>query len=94
MGASFLSLKTIEILEDERSRLNKISNTFRYELSSQGISIADSECHIVPVVTGCEETALDVASKLNGMGITCGAIRPPTVPVNSARGKTVPSCRT
>ena len=85
VGASFLSLKTIEILDDERSRLNKISNTFRYELSSQGISIADSECHIVPVVTGCEETALDVASKLNGMGITCGAIRPPTVPVNSAR---------
>ena len=71
--------------ETERRLVADLSVFLRNELQGNGFDTAGSDSHLVPVVLGANETALAFASQLQARGYSIRAIRPPTVPVGTAR---------
>ena len=71
--------------EAERVHLRAIAEALREGLAAAGLPYGTSSTQIVPVVLGTNEAALHVASELQRDGFAVKAIRPPTVPVGSAR---------
>lgn len=85
------SIAAIEVLENEperRERLWRNRNRFVKGLEAFGISVANSETPIVPILIGDSGQALQTGQALLDRGVYASAIRPPTVPVNSARIRT------
>ncbi len=58
---------------------------FRALLHARGFDTGSSASQIVPVVLGDNDAVLSVAAQLADEGIIVAAIRPPTVPVGTAR---------
>ncbi len=80
--------KSFEILREDHSRQNRLhglSGAIRQALKSKGVDIGPSNSHIVPIITGANRSALQLASDLRKNGYYAVAIRPPTVPKGSAR---------
>jgi 8-amino-7-oxononanoate synthase len=48
-------------------------------------NLFDSQTAIQPIIIGTNDDALRAAAALNGQGLWVPAIRPPTVPANTAR---------
>ena len=71
--------------ETERTRVADLSIFLRNELLGNAFDTAGSDSHIVPIVLGSNDTALAFASRLQARGYSIRAIRPPTVPVGTAR---------
>jgi 8-amino-7-oxononanoate synthase len=69
----------------QRAHLQEISASLREMLAARGFNCGASTTHIVPVMLGTNELALKVASELQRNGFAVKAIRPPTVPVGTAR---------
>ena len=69
----------------ERERLAHLSAHLRTRLREAGFDAAQSDSQIVPVLLGTNERALQFAARLQQEGFAVRAIRPPTVPVGSAR---------
>jgi 8-amino-7-oxononanoate synthase len=69
----------------ERAHLRQIASELRSQLGAAGIDFGTSSTHIVPVILGGNEAALQAASKLQCAGFVAKAIRPPTVPAGTAR---------
>ena len=65
--------------------LLKRARWFRGQLKERGFDILRSESHIIPIVLGDNERALQIASALQADGFDVRAVRPPTVPEGSAR---------
>lgn len=84
-AATLLSIKIIRRSDELRNRLETIASSFRDDLRKKQINIGNSESHILPIITGCELSANSLARKLLTKKITCGAIRPPTVPQGESR---------
>jgi glycine C-acetyltransferase/8-amino-7-oxononanoate synthase len=85
------SLAAVDIVEhdmERRERLWKNRSRFVSGLKSIGIGTGDSETPIIPIIIGDSDQALKVAEKLFEYGIYAPAIRPPTVPANTARIRT------
>jgi 8-amino-7-oxononanoate synthase len=68
-----------------RAYLRQISDTLREMLAARGFDCGASTTHIVPVMLGTNEKALQVACELQRGGFAVRAIRPPTVPAGTAR---------
>ena len=82
------ALAAVEILRTEPSRREKLKRNAEYlrsKLNQLGINTGLSRSHIIPVIIGGEKDTLTVARELYGMGFLMPAIRPPTVPVGTAR---------
>jgi len=78
----------LEIIEQEPQRRESLwANTFfvLQGLRKMGFDTAESQTPIIPVILGDVETALDFSHRLMEAGILVTAIRPPTVPKNTAR---------
>ncbi|GAD03502.1 8-amino-7-oxononanoate synthase [Agarivorans albus MKT 106] len=58
---------------------------FRSLAIENDIAVADSNTAIQPIIIGEADKALAMAESLQGKGFWVSAIRPPTVPVNTAR---------
>jgi 8-amino-7-oxononanoate synthase len=71
--------------ETERTHVADLSIFLRNELLGNAFDTAGSDSHIVPIVLGSNDTALAFASRLQARGYSIRAIRPPTVPVGTAR---------
>ena len=71
--------------EAERRHVSALGIFLRNELQGNGFDIAGSDSHLVPIVLGSNETAVAFASQLQARGYGIRAIRPPTVPVGTAR---------
>jgi 8-amino-7-oxononanoate synthase len=71
--------------EDRRAHLRSIAAALRDELLRSGVSFGASTTQIVPMMCGTNEAALHVASVLQENGFAVRAIRPPTVPGETAR---------
>ena len=71
--------------ETERTHVADLSIFLRNELLGNAFDTAGSDSHIVPIVLGSNDTALAFASRLQVRGYSIRAIRPPTVPVGTAR---------
>jgi len=82
------ALKAIEIMQTEperRGRLWEWTNLMRGELKRLGFDTLASETPIIPILVGDSALALRFSQKLWERGIFVQAIRPPTVPQNTAR---------
>lgn len=81
-------LASLDVVRDEPERrvvLREHSRYLRRLLRRAGLDVADSGSHIVPIHVGPNDAALAVASALQAEGFDVRAIRPPTVPVGTAR---------
>ncbi len=82
------TLKSLELLRTEswrREHLNKLVERFRQGAAEIGLTLMDSPTPIQPILIGDSERALKLSALLKARGLLVGAIRPPTVPVGSAR---------
>jgi 8-amino-7-oxononanoate synthase len=67
------------------SILQKEALFLREELEKMGFNCGDSNSQIIPIITGSEQSALNLSAKLKNKNIIAPAIRPPTVPVGTSR---------
>jgi len=82
------SLKAIEIIAyEEHTRLKLWDNTryFLAQLRLVGFDVGRCQSPIIPIIVKDEKLAVEFSNKLFEEGIFAMAIRPPTVPQNSAR---------
>ena len=68
-----------------RQQLTDLIHRFRQGAQQLGLKLLDSSTPIQGLVLGDNNAAITLANKLYDKGILVSAIRPPTVPVNSAR---------
>jgi 8-amino-7-oxononanoate synthase len=73
------------LADAERAHLREIASSLRAALAARGLDCGSGTTHIVPVMLGSNELAVQVASLLQGAGFAVKAIRPPTVPQGTAR---------
>ncbi len=68
-----------------RERVLALVERFRAAAAERGIPLTGSRTPIQPILVGSAEAALDASRRLLEAGFWVAAIRPPTVPRNSAR---------
>jgi len=85
LGALDAALDLLPSLDAERTRLAANAARLRVALAALGIDTAGSTTQIVPAIIGSAQAALDFAAALRAQGFLAVAIRPPTVPANTAR---------
>nr|WP_321985735.1 8-amino-7-oxononanoate synthase [uncultured Lichenicoccus sp.] len=85
LGAIDAALDLVPSMDAERRHLAGQSDRLRDALRNLGIDTAGSSTQIVPALLGAPERALSVGAALERSGILVAAIRPPTVPSNTAR---------
>lgn len=68
-----------------RERVLALTERFRAAAHERGIPLTASRTPIQPIVVGSAEAALDASRRLLEAGFWVAAIRPPTVPRNTAR---------
>ena len=79
------SLALIGAGEDRRAHLAALIAAFRERAAALPWKLMPSHTPIQPLVIGDSATAVAVSDALQQMGICVPAIRPPTVPANTAR---------
>ncbi len=82
------SLAALEVLEREPQfvdRLQANGDRLRRGLQDLGFDTLGSETHIIPVLVGSADRAMEMAANLRQAGIFAVPIRPPTVPMGAAR---------
>ena len=84
LGWSRLTLEKQRTMGAERRHLQSLAGRLRDALRAKGLRVA-GESHIVPVVTGSNESAVRAAALLREEGYLALPVRPPTVPENTAR---------
>lgn len=77
-------LPTVVSMTDERLRLTALADQLRTRLQQLGL-VTGGLSQIVPVMIGDSAHAVAVAEQLRGQGWWVNAVRPPTVPPNTAR---------
>jgi 8-amino-7-oxononanoate synthase len=84
-AASLASLNIIQREPQRRQRVMQLAGHVKAELIAMGFDCQDSQSPIIPVILGSADNALAAAALLRDRAIYVPAIRPPTVPPNSAR---------
>jgi 8-amino-7-oxononanoate synthase len=68
-----------------RDKLHGLISAFRESAAANDIKLGNSQTAIQPIIIGDSKKTVALADKLKSLGFWTTAIRPPTVPVNSAR---------
>lgn len=84
-AATRQSLLLIEKENWRREKLKKLISQFRNGATELGLELMDSITPIQPIVIGSSEKALALSERLLEKNILISAIRPPTVPEDTAR---------
>src|SRR5699024_5277709 len=82
------TLKSLELLRREhwrREHLAALIRQFREGAQRIGLRLMDSPTPIQPILVGDSARALRLSRMLRERGLLVTAVRPPTVPVGSAR---------
>ncbi len=79
------SVSLIEQGDDLREHLRHLIQTLKGNLKLKKWQLMPSETAVQPLVVGSNQAALALSEYLQKQGILVPAIRPPTVPVNTAR---------
>jgi len=80
--------KSLQLVQQEnwrRDKLQTLIGRFQQGAAQLGLNLLKSSTPIQPVILGDNEKAMSVSESLYQQGTLVTAIRPPTVPVNSAR---------
>jgi len=83
--ATRTSLNLIQSETWRRDKLHALTARFRKGAEQLGLTLTSSLTPIQPILIGDSETALKISRALFDKGFLISAIRPPTVPHNSAR---------
>lgn len=83
--ASRASLKLIQMEPWRREHLHQLVARFRDGAQRLQLPIKNSSSPIQPLILGSAEATLKVSAELRSQGLFVSAIRPPTVPIGSAR---------
>nr|WP_208020138.1 8-amino-7-oxononanoate synthase [Pseudoteredinibacter isoporae] len=84
-AASLAALDIVQNEPDRRKKLKQLIDYFREGSQSLGLPLMSSPTAIQPLLLGDSGLALSAAAALRERGVFLVAIRPPTVPQNSAR---------
>ncbi|MGL6622717.1 8-amino-7-oxononanoate synthase [Aeromonas veronii] len=79
------SIELVRAAEDARAHLGQLIARFRQGADALGWTLGASETPIQPLLVGESVAALQLAERLRERGVWVSAIRPPTVPVATAR---------
>ncbi|PLX70141.1 MAG: 8-amino-7-oxononanoate synthase [Denitrovibrio sp.] len=85
IGATIGSLKHLAKYPEIGGRLLDAAEDLRFYLQGLGFDTGGSSTQIIPIILGDNKRALMAKEFLMAKGLYVAAIRPPTVPVNSAR---------
>jgi 8-amino-7-oxononanoate synthase len=77
--------KMAETEQWRRDKLFELIALFKQLAKQKGIQLSESQTAIQPLIIGDSKKALRIAQTLQDLGFWVTAIRPPTVPVNTAR---------
>lgn len=84
-AATLVSLQLVQTESWRRDHLHTLIQQFRSGAAQLGLPLMPSDTAIQPIVVGSSEQALAMSRKLEERGILVTAIRPPTVPLETAR---------
>ncbi|MFQ2193619.1 8-amino-7-oxononanoate synthase [Aeromonas jandaei] len=79
------SIELVRAADEARAHLGQLIARFRQGAEALGWQLGVSDTPIQPLVVGESSAALLLAERLRDRGVWAGAIRPPTVPVGTAR---------
>ncbi|WP_411166085.1 8-amino-7-oxononanoate synthase [Aeromonas sp. DSM 116730] len=79
------SIGLVRAADDARAHLGQLIARFRQGAEALGWQLGASETPIQPLLVGESAAALQLAQRLRDRGVWVSAIRPPTVPVGTAR---------
>jgi 8-amino-7-oxononanoate synthase len=86
MAAAVLeAINHVSTLDERRERLKYLSSTLLSELKELGYDTLNSNSHIIPVIMGTDQKAVEATIHLNKSNVKTFPIRPPTVPEGTAR---------
>ncbi|MFH1913764.1 MAG: 8-amino-7-oxononanoate synthase [Pseudomonadota bacterium] len=85
VGASLAAVRLVRETGTMGTRLLDMAREVRGFLGSLGLDVGSSQTAIIPIMLGSNEAALAARDALMEHGVLVGAIRPPTVPENTAR---------
>lgn len=83
--ASLASLRIVQADTERRQHLQQLIRQFREGADSLGLQLQPSATAIQPILLGDSGLAVQLAQQLQQRGLWVTAIRPPTVPVGTAR---------
>lgn len=84
-AASLASLKLVQTETWRREYLKHLIQMFRTGAKQLGLALMPSDTAIQPILIGDNAKALAISQQLEQSGVLITAIRPPTVPQNTAR---------
>ncbi len=85
IATAIAAIDLIAISPERRQRLLNHAEYLRHQLRQLGLQIPAGKAQIVPVIIGAAEQAKQLADQLLNLGLFAPAVRPPTVPLNTAR---------
>jgi len=85
IGAIHAAWKLLPKLNKQREKILEHANNLKTELRNMHFDIGSSTSHIIPIILKDEKKVIDTQNYLKTKGLLLSAIRPPTVPVNTAR---------
>ena len=84
-AATLASLQLLETESWRREHLHDLIQQFRRGAAQLGLPLMPSDTAIQPLLIGSSEQTLAISQQLAQRGLLVTAIRPPTVPANTAR---------
>jgi 8-amino-7-oxononanoate synthase len=84
-AATRAALKLVINGDERRAQLNTNIAQLRAGIEGLGLNLMASSTAIQPILVGSNERALQLSTELKQRGLLVTAIRPPTVPVGTAR---------
>ena len=85
LGAIDAALDLVPSLDAERAHVASLAERFRLGARALGFDTGASTTQIVPLIASANHAALSLSKRLRDAGYFVTAIRPPTVPVGTAR---------
>jgi 8-amino-7-oxononanoate synthase len=79
------SIELVRAADESRAHLGQLIARFRQGAAALGWQLGASNTPIQPLLVGESTVALQLAERLRALGLWVTAIRPPTVPVGTAR---------
>jgi glycine C-acetyltransferase/8-amino-7-oxononanoate synthase len=82
------ALAALELLQERPHRIERLHSSaraLRGALAREGFAVTEDGTHIVPLIVGEEEPAMDLCQAAIERGVFAQAIRPPTVPEGTSR---------